>query len=87
MRINERDQLEFSGTLAVSIEIKEDELDGGFVASCLELPGCMSQGETREEALHNIIDAIGGVLETRLEDQLQMTGNGQKREIVTLSVA
>lgn len=86
MRISE-DRLELSGALELSIEIEEDELDGGYVASCLELPGCMSQGETREEALHNIIDAIGGVLEARLEDQLRSTGNGRKREVVKLSVA
>jgi len=33
--------------------------DGGcFVAYVPDLPGCMSDGETREEAAHNISDAI-----------------------------
>ena len=31
-----------------------------FVAECHTLPGCISQGKTREEALINIKDAIGG---------------------------
>lgn len=30
----------------------------GFVVRCLELPGCLSEGKTEEEALNNIRDAI-----------------------------
>ena len=30
----------------------------GFVVRCLELPGCLSEGRTEEEALKNIEDAI-----------------------------
>lgn len=36
---------------------------GGFVADCPTLPGCMSQGKTKEEALENIKDAISGYLQ------------------------
>ncbi len=32
--------------------------DGYFIAECPSLPGCISQGKTREEALENIRDAI-----------------------------
>ncbi|GEM_PF-636327 len=35
---------------------------GGFVVDCPTLPGCMSQGKTKEEALTNIKDAISGYL-------------------------
>jgi predicted RNase H-like HicB family nuclease len=35
----------------------EQEPDGGFVASVPALPGCVSQGDTREEALRNIREA------------------------------
>ncbi|QDU54621.1 type II toxin-antitoxin system HicB family antitoxin [Aeoliella mucimassa] len=35
-----------------------DHEDGGWVAEVPSLPGCISQGETREEALLNIRDAI-----------------------------
>jgi predicted RNase H-like HicB family nuclease len=41
--------------------IEQDE-DGIFVATCPSLPGCVSQGNTREEALNNIKDAIEGYL-------------------------
>jgi len=45
------------------ITIEQDE-DGVFVAECTSLPGCISQGKTRAEALENIQDAIGGYLES-----------------------
>jgi antitoxin HicB len=43
----------------VLINIDED---GVFVAECTTLPGCISQGKTREEAIANIKDAIAGYL-------------------------
>jgi antitoxin HicB len=45
------------------IIIEQDE-DGFFVAECPALPGCISQGKTRKEALENIQDAIKGYLES-----------------------
>ncbi len=41
--------------------IEQDE-DGVFVVECPSLPGCISQGKTRDEALANIADAIQGYL-------------------------
>ena len=43
--------------------IEQDE-DGMYVVECPALPGCVSQGRTREEALRNIQDAIRGYLES-----------------------
>jgi predicted RNase H-like HicB family nuclease len=43
------------------IFIEQDE-DDVFVAECPTLPGCISQGKTRKEALENIQDAIKGYL-------------------------
>jgi len=45
------------------ITIEQDE-DGMFIAECPSLPGCVSQGKTREEARKNIKEAIGGYLES-----------------------
>jgi predicted RNase H-like HicB family nuclease len=42
--------------------IEQDE-DGVFVAECPLLPGCISQGHTRGQAVANIKDAIAGYLE------------------------
>jgi predicted RNase H-like HicB family nuclease len=39
--------------------------DGYLVAECPALPGCASQGKTREEALANIREAIEGWLEVQ----------------------
>ena len=39
--------------------------DGWIVAECPTLPGCISQGRTREEALANIREAIELCLESR----------------------
>jgi antitoxin HicB len=43
--------------------IEQDE-DGVFVVHCPTLPGCISQGKTREEAQVNIKEAIEGYLES-----------------------
>ncbi len=43
--------------------IEQDE-DGVFVATIPELPGCISEGKTRKEALANIQDAAKGYLES-----------------------
>ena len=43
--------------------VLEKEPDEGFVASVPALPGCVSQGDTREEALRNIREAIELYLE------------------------
>lgn len=43
------------------IIVEQDE-DGMFVAECPNLPGCISQGKTRREALDNMKDAIHGYL-------------------------
>lgn len=48
--------------------IEEDEA-GGFVAEVPSLPGCISQGDTRQEALENIREAIAGYLESLEEHQ------------------
>lgn len=47
--------------MMVRIFIKRDE-DGIFVSEVPELPGCISQGNTREEAIDNIKDAISGYM-------------------------
>jgi len=43
--------------------IWQDE-EGMFIVECPSLPGCISQGKTRDEALNNIKDAIKGYLES-----------------------
>jgi predicted RNase H-like HicB family nuclease len=42
--------------------------DGFLVAECPAIPGCISQGRTREEALQNIREAIELCLENQLDE-------------------
>ena len=44
--------------------------DGYWVAECRSLPGCISQGKTKAEALINIKEAIEGYVSTLKEDGL-----------------
>jgi antitoxin HicB len=48
---------------AVVIEPLSEEDGGGFLATVPDLPGCMSDGDTREEAARNVEDAIVSWLE------------------------
>ena len=50
-------------TMKYRILIEQDE-DGIYIAECPSLPGCISQGKTRGEALLNIQDAIKGYVES-----------------------
>ena len=46
--------------------------DDFWVAECPSLPGCVSQGRTREEAILNIREAIQGYIAALEEDGLQV---------------
>ena len=52
---------------SVLIERLADEDGGGFLATVPELPGCMSDGETRAEALVNVYDTIACWMEAAKE--------------------
>lgn len=52
--------------------LREDKEDGGYNVSCPALPGCHSQGDTIEEALKNIKEAIEGCLEV-LNERVKAT--------------
>jgi predicted RNase H-like HicB family nuclease len=55
-----------------SVVIEPDWDDGGYVVHCPALKGCWSQGETVDEALHNIVDAISGWLAVHIERSLDI---------------
>ncbi len=46
--------------------------DGYWVSECLSLPGCISQGKTKEEAINNIKEAIHGYITALEEDGLSV---------------
>jgi len=49
-----------------TVTLDRDE-DGVWVAECVAIPGCVSQGKTRDEAMENIREAIQLCLEVRAE--------------------
>ena len=49
-----------------NVTIERDE-DGLWIAECPPIPGCVSQGKTKEQALDNIKEAIQLCLEVRAE--------------------
>lgn len=42
--------------------------DGFWIAECPSLPGCISQGQSKQEAVENIGEAIGGYIEVLEEE-------------------
>lgn len=65
--------------------ILEPQEEGGFTARCMELPGAISQGETKTEALDNVKEAIGLILEVLRED-LESLNQG-KFEVFKVEIA
>jgi predicted RNase H-like HicB family nuclease len=49
--------------MKIPITFDIDKETGWYVATCPLLPGCVSQGKTREEAIENIREAAEGWLE------------------------
>ena len=65
---------------SVHIWIRED--DRAFIAKCLDIPGCESEGATRGEALANIHDAIRLCLDVIEEDSEKSTALPENIEII-----
>lgn len=58
--------------------------DGVWIAECPAIPGCVSQGETREEALAGITEAIAACLEVRAELGMPLTIETRQVEVALL---
>ena len=58
--------------MKLPVTLERDET-GMIVAECPAIPGCVSQGQTEEEAIANIREAIVGCLEVRAAQGLPLT--------------
>lgn len=56
----------------------EPQEEGGFTVKVPSLPGCISQGDTREEALKNIKEAIQLYLEPDTNELVEYSGEKVK---------
>ena len=61
--------------------ILEEQEEGGYTVYAPSLPGCISQGDSKEEALKNIKEAIELYLETDIDEVIEYTG-----ELVTINI-
>ncbi len=64
-----------------SVTLDRDE-DGIWIVECPSIPGCVSQGQTRQQALENIKDAIGACLQVRAEGGMPLTVETHQVEVV-----
>ena len=62
------------------VTLDRDE-DGVWVAECPSIPGCVSQGATKDEALQNVKEAIRLCLEVRAEKGLPLTIETREVEV------
>jgi predicted RNase H-like HicB family nuclease len=67
--------------MKLSVTIDRDE-DGVWVVECPSIPGCVSQGGTKQQALKNIKEAIQLCLEVRAERGLPLTVETRQVEVV-----
>ena len=63
-----------------TVTIDRDE-DGVWVAECPSIPGCVSQGETKNAALKNLDEAIRACLEVRAERGMPLTVETRQLDI------
>ena len=63
-----------------SVTLERDE-DGIWIAECPAIPGCVSQGKTKDEALANAHEAIKLCLEVRAEQGLPLTIETRQVEV------
>ena len=66
--------------MTFTVTIDQDE-DGVWIVECPSIPGCVSQGKTKDEAVENIKDAIKGCLQVRAERGLPLTIESRQIEV------
>ncbi len=60
---------------------KGEPEEGGFWATCLEVPGANGQGETKEACLANLTEAIQLLLETEREEVFRLDPKAETAEL------
>lgn len=70
------------GGSVLHIKLEKDE-DGVFIATVPSMPGCISDGPTREEAIVNVRDAIQGWLAAEDEKALSRMPEAERASLIT----
>lgn len=66
--------------MVFTVTVDRDE-DGVWVVECPSIPGCVSQGRTKEEALERVEDGIRHCIEVRAEKGFPLTVETQQVEV------
>ena len=66
--------------MKLMVTIDRDE-DGVWIVECPSIPGCVSQGDTKDEAIANIREAIELCIEVRAEQGLPLTVETRQVEV------
>lgn len=66
------------------VTIDQDE-DGVWIVQCPSIPGCVSQGKTKDKALENVKDAIQLCLDVRAERGLSLAVETRQVEVAATS--
>jgi len=66
--------------MVFNVTLDRDE-DGVWIVECPAIPGCVSQGATKEEALENVKDAIRQCLQVRAEKGYSLTIETRQVEV------
>lgn len=64
-----------------SVTLDRDE-DGVWIVECPSIPGCVSQGQTKQEALESVKDAIAACLQVRAERGMPLTVETHQVEVL-----
>lgn len=67
--------------MKLSVTVDRDE-DGVWVVECPSIPGCVSQGKTKQQAIKNIKEAIHLCLEVRAERGMPLTVETRQVEVL-----
>jgi predicted RNase H-like HicB family nuclease len=71
----------YGSGMKLSVTVDRDE-DGVWVVECPSIPGCVSQGKTKEQAIKNIKEAIALCLHVRAERGLPLTVETRQVEVL-----
>jgi predicted RNase H-like HicB family nuclease len=72
--------------MKAKVALQLDE-SGVWIAECLNMPGCVSEGETREDALEMLQDAMRGWLAVMREDYPDLDERLREVEVRDIEVA
>jgi predicted RNase H-like HicB family nuclease len=73
--------------MTFTVVFREVPEESVFVAECLEIPGCVSEGETQAEAEANIKDAVRGCLGVMFEDCVREAARHRARSASYVGIA